>query len=310
MNGGSAMGLFGKREPCAICAGKVKGLLPWRIEGQLVCDDCYGSVDLPGNVTGDMTMDEFRDYLKFRAENKLLKEKFVVSEQVDFGWLNTKFMFDFENRFLCMDKNLDKTIFEGSNIKSFIIMEDTIPLYEGSAAGLRCYVSSVPDRAMTLAPQINMYNMQMRLYQDVQNRNDGNANNAVKPHLNVVLPFEKFNIEIYFDHPYWHVFNADMGGPFFNSTNPDLNDYVRSYHDKALVMEKLATALMRIAFPGRPEQVVDATGYGMQTPFGERGHLAMSVDSAEEIKRFKSLMDQGVITEEEFAAKKKQLLGI
>jgi len=305
------MGLFGKREPCAICAGKVKGLLPWKIDGQLICNDCYGNVDVPNNVVNSMTMDDFRGYIKFRAENQQLKEKFVVSEQVDFGWLDTKFMFDFDNGFLCMDKNLNKTIFEGNSIKSFIIMEDSMPLYEGNAAGLRRYVSTVPERAMALTPQINMFNMQMRLYQDVQRRNEGNANNAVKPHFNVVLPFDKFNIEIRFEHPYWDVFNADMNGPFFNSSNPDLDDYIRDYRDKAEVMETLATALMQIAFPGKPEQLVDSTGYAVHVVAEGRTNTAdVSVDAVEEIKRFKSLMDQGIITEEEFTAKKKQLLGI
>ena len=34
------MGLFGKKDPCAICGGKVKGLLPWKIDGQLICNEC------------------------------------------------------------------------------------------------------------------------------------------------------------------------------------------------------------------------------------------------------------------------------
>ena len=37
---------------------------------------------------------------------------------------------------------------------------------------------------------------------------------------------------------------------------------------------------------------------------------APAVDAVTEIQRFKTLLDQGIITEEEFAAKKKQLLGI
>ena len=37
---------------------------------------------------------------------------------------------------------------------------------------------------------------------------------------------------------------------------------------------------------------------------------AAPVNTVAEIKRFKDLLEQGVITEEEFAAKKRQLLGI
>jgi hypothetical protein len=41
------MGLFSKREPCAICGGKVSGLFPGKIQGRLVCGECHGNVDLP-----------------------------------------------------------------------------------------------------------------------------------------------------------------------------------------------------------------------------------------------------------------------
>lgn len=38
--------------------------------------------------------------------------------------------------------------------------------------------------------------------------------------------------------------------------------------------------------------------------------IQQPVDTAEELRKFKSLLDEGIITEEEFNAKKKQLLGI
>ncbi|MBJ8090218.1 SHOCT domain-containing protein [Bacillus cereus] len=41
-----------------------------------------------------------------------------------------------------------------------------------------------------------------------------------------------------------------------------------------------------------------------------RPQVAASVSGADEILKYKELLDQGVITEEEFRAKKKQLLGI
>ena len=40
------------------------------------------------------------------------------------------------------------------------------------------------------------------------------------------------------------------------------------------------------------------------------GTVVQAVSAADELAKFKALMDQGVITAEEFAAKKKQLLGL
>ena len=113
------MALFGKREPCAICGGKVKGLLPWKIDGQLVCNDCYGTVDLPDGAVNHMTLTDFRDYMAFREENAALRQQFQTTQQVDFGWFDDKFLFDMSNGLLCMDKHLNKTIFEAKHIKFF-----------------------------------------------------------------------------------------------------------------------------------------------------------------------------------------------
>ena len=43
---------------------------------------------------------------------------------------------------------------------------------------------------------------------------------------------------------------------------------------------------------------------------GEKDVNANNLSSADEIKKFKDLLDSGVITQEEFNAKKKQLLGL
>ena len=42
----------------------------------------------------------------------------------------------------------------------------------------------------------------------------------------------------------------------------------------------------------------------------QQGVAPQQVDAAEELQKYKQLLDSGVITQEEFDAKKKQLLGI
>lgn len=295
------MGLFTKKGPCAICGGKVKGLFPRSIDDQYICDDCYGNVDLPNGATNNMTLEDFRAYMAFRDENQQLKEKFQITQKVDLGWLNTKIVFDMNNRLLCMNKKLETTVFEGSQVKSFIIKEDSVPLLEGSAAGLRRYVSAVPTRAMAMEPQITMYRMQLQAQ-----RAQGTADKQPDIRFDIPEPFQNFNVEIRFEHPYWDVFQADMKGPTFNNSDPDINCYLDEYHRDAATMEELAQALMQIAFPGASEQST-ATAAGVMTAAAP---AAAPVDAVAEIQKFKALMDQGVITEEEFAAKKRQLLGI
>ena len=52
---------------------------------------------------------------------------------------------------------------------------------------------------------------------------------------------------------------ADMRGPTFDNDFPDVNKYLQDYSQSAMTMEQLARALMDIAFPGAPEQVINST---------------------------------------------------
>ncbi len=293
------MGLFGKKEkpPCAICGGKVSGLFPPKIDGQLVCKECYGDVDLPQEVLDYMTIDAFRYYMAFREENAQLKQRFRIMRQVDFGWLGDKFVFDTDNRLLCMDKNLTKTIFEGCQVKSFEIREDAQPLFRGSAEGLTRYTSMVPERVTAMSPQIERIRIQAHMRREMEKDNNGYY---PMPDMKVMMPFLRFHVDIYFEHPYFSVYTAEKTAPEFDSTDPDTSDYLRQYNEDAALMEELARALMEVAFPGAPERTV---GIGSISASG------VAVDAASELQRFKDLMDKGIITEDEFTAKKRQLLG-
>ena len=297
------MGLFSKRPPCAICGGKVKGLFTWKVEGQMVCDDCHDRCDLPNDTINQMTMDEFRAYLAFRDENDQLKTQFQINQTVDFGAFEDKIVFDTVNGMFCMHSELKTTIFEGKDIKSFVIREDGAPLFEGSAAGLTCYTSTVPERVNAMAPVI----MQVKVMKEMERRarRDGNDDYIPSYCDDLAEPFEKFVVEIQCEHPYWKTITADKDGPTFNDDNPSAQRYLTAYQEGVEIMRQMARALMAVAFPGAPELRAGA-GAVPTAPAAP----AASADVVAEIQRFKELVDLGVITEEEFAAKKRQLLGI
>ena len=62
---------------------------------------------------------------------------------------------------------------------------------------------------------------------------------------------------------------------------------------------------MQLLNPGAPEINV-----GDNTATQAAAQTAAVTDTAAEIKKYKELLDAGILTEEEFTAKKKQLLGI
>lgn len=302
------MGLFTKKDPCAICGGKVKGLLAWKVEGKYVCDDCYGRVDLPGKGTNDMTLEQFEEYRAFRAENDKLKEGFQKSQEIDFGAFETKIVFDSANKLFCMDKNLKTTVFEGHHIKKFEIREDEFVLLEGSAEGLYRHRSMVRAHVRAMAPQISQFIMQARLRESMEDMREamGKDRPLYTPQPDLPGPFNSFNIEIQLDHPYWSCLTADMSAPAFDNDRPDIEDYLSTYDEKIALMEQLALALMDIAYPDAP---IDMSG-NVDDLEPVTSNASAGVSVADEIKKFKELLDMGVLTEEEFTAKKKQLLGI
>ena len=302
------MGLLGKREPCAICGGKVKGLLPWKIEGNYICDDCHGVIDAQNG--NDFTMEQFLKYRDFREQNQALREQFRVDEIVEFGFLSEKFVFDYEHSLFCMDKNLNKTIFHGSELKSFVISEDGMPLLEGSAKGLERHESNVPKRIDELLPQVNQMLMQRQMQETMErlaNRNNDNRTTYTSS-IDIPEPFKKFYIKLYFDHPYWKLIEFERTGPVLIGDLPDLTQYRLEYNEQVQHMEELAEALMRVAFPQAGE--VAKAGAAPAAAAADAAAAQPAADTVSEIKKYKELLDAGIITEEEFAAKKKQLMGI
>lgn len=197
----------------------------------------------------------------------------------------------------------DKMVFAGSHLKSFTIKEDQETLFEGSSAGLKRYTSSVPDRVAALAPQLAMVRMTAQVANQLDRDEDNK--NSYRPRMDMPEPFEEFHIELKLEHPYWQTIEFKVSGPDFNNTHPDANSFMREYDQTAAKLEELAGSLMHIAFPDAEEMLV-----GWVNPLQQAMAAERPVDSIEEIRRFKGLLEEGLITEEEFAAKKKQLLGI
>ena len=65
---------------------------------------------------------------------------------------------------------------------------------------------------------------------------------------------------------------------------------------------------MEVAFPGVAVQAAGSTVTAARA--GTEPAPSAPVDTVTELQRYKALLEQGIITEEEFTAKKRQLLGI
>ena len=216
---------------------------------------------------------------------------------------------------------------EPSDIKSFRILEDGEVLYEGEKGNFRSCKSDIKERLNELKPRIDEYRMLRHQYEMMEemrrsmedSRRDDNfrrddpdyRDRMTEPDFNIPNPVEKFAVEITLEHPYWKSFYKETGAPKFDSNQPSTIDYLDDYTQKTEGLHALAQNLMQIIDPQVQEQVIDPMPHtGQSTRVHRRPHPYRQRIPLVALPKYKALLDAGVITAEEFEAKKKQLLGL
>ena len=318
------MGLFSNNKKlCPICGNPTPRLFPSKVEGMPICKECDKKVDLPIGMIDRMALDELKRYMDFYEANQTLRALFKESERIDFSGFSGDLLLDKEHglfRLKCDDNAL---VFEMANLASFRVLEDSRPLFVSEGKNLRCFQSDIPDKANALAPQIAQFvvmrqqfeNMeQMSKMLDKQQGNNQNQNyrsseiRPNRPSFDVPVPFEHFYVELSLNHPYWSSFRGEISAPSFDRDYPSLNSYLKNYQKKADHLHAFARDLIHLMSPDAKE-IYDGIETAAQ-PAAQSQATGQTADPIQEIQKYKQLFDAGVITEAEFAAKKKQLLGI
>ena len=326
------MGLFSNNKKlCPICGNPTPRLLADKVEGMPICKECAKKVYLPDGMLNQMSLDEFQEYLNFYDENQQLRDAFSSTYQFNFGFFGGDIFVDAANRLfrLCGD---EKALgFEGANLKAVRILEDETLLMEGTAGQLKRFQTGVYERANSLAPQISQFQAEMREYewaeemrerrerderlrgQSEMGKHPGTVMPPVvrsRPSFDAPDPVKRFYVEVELEHPYWTERRWEFSAPSFSSSDPSINDYMDSYQEKVDKLHELAVNLMQAAF-GNVQEISESTNTTFQNPAGQQVIIQQApVDTAAELQKYKALLDQGILTEEEFTAKKRQLLGI
>ena len=310
------MGLFSNNKKlCPICGNPTPRLLASKIEGVPICKECDRKVDLPNGMLDQMTLDQFRQYLDYYENNQTLRRTFTETYRYDFGFFSGTLLLDTAHRLLRLKTSDDALVLEAPELKSFCILEDDHPLFEGTKEALYCHESFVPERTYALAPQIDRFQMQRQEFEHMEHmarmmdradRADRDAGGPppVRPYptFDISAPVSRFYIKLTLENPYWKSFNEDLGAPDFDRNDPSVDAYLYDYVNKINDLHTLAVNLMQVLNPNAPEKEDNA-----QIP---EETVASEGSVVEQIKQYKILLDAGALTEEEFAAKKKQLLGI
>lgn len=313
------MGLFtNNKKLCPICGSPTPRLLAAAIEGQNLCKECAAKLNLPDGVQETMTVDEFREYINCHDANKPLRDSFTETYRYNFGFFKWALRLDLDHQLLRLGDSDAAFAMEPANVKSFRILEDGNVLYEGEKGNFRSYKSDIKERLKELKPRIDEYKMLRHEYEIMEemqrNREQMSGKEdrdfrdwIMEPDFNVPNPVEKFAVEITLDHPYWTGFYKETGAPKFDTEHPSTIDYLDDYTQKTEELHALAQNLMQIIDPQAQEKVIDPNAPTQSAP---QAAPVQTEDPTVALPKYKALLDAGVITAEEFEAKKKQLLGL
>ena len=172
-----------------------------------------------------------------------------------------------------------------------------------------------------MAPQIGQFVLMRQQFENMENiarmlekqgNNQDQSNRPERPYFDVPIPFETFFVDLKLNHPYWKNFRGEITAPSFERDYPSLDSYLKSYQKKADNLHAFARDFIHMMNPGAQEiydGVETAAPQAASQPAPQAAQ-AQSADPIQEIQKYKQLFDAGVITEAEFTAKKKQLMGI
>lgn len=308
------MGLFSnKKKLCPICGEPTPRLFPTKVAGEALCKECARKIYLPNGKLEEMSVDDFLQYIRFYDENQTMRDNFNVTYDSN----QSEIVLDETNRWFRLRNDSKALVFDASCLKSFRILEDQEVLFESQGNVLRVHESMAPTRVRQMAGVIGEFHARLKEYEfrkqmeEKRERmaeirgEDYQKNIIVRPSLGCDVPFKSFWVELILEHPYWNEFRTEICGPRFEFDYPSVEGYICDYENKAGRMHMLAMNLMQFIHPGAGE-VRDGEAVTVTTGAVQ----AASINVIEEIKQYKELLDSGIITEEEFVAKKRQLLGL
>lgn len=76
------MGLFGEKQPCPICGGKVGALISFKLKDGTICNACAASSSIEVSKFNTMSVADIKERLVYRQENQLRLNTFSATDGV------------------------------------------------------------------------------------------------------------------------------------------------------------------------------------------------------------------------------------
>lgn len=262
------MGLFGTKERCPVCGGKVPGVFRIKIkDGKILCGNCARKMYMDSSMWKFQSADDIKEHLKYRDQNSLLFTSFQATQEIKGGGF--VFRIDRNKQLWYISSKTEMEIktppvFRFDEIVDYSFSENGTIVTKGGlgsavAGGLLFGGVGAIVGGITASKRgktdINSMTVRISL------NNDYITQREIE-----LLP---------------GIANCTKGGFTYKETKKEA-DSILSILDSMCSIASLAMSNSQCNMPS----------------------------SADEIKKYKELLDIGAITKEEFDAKKKQLLDI
>lgn len=276
------MGLFtNKDKACPICGNGTPRLFATKIEGTPICSDCNNKILADQGIVDNWTIADLKEHLAYRSENKKLVENFTPTRTVTH---EREMVIDDVNQLFYFKSWIEDNppVFKFSDIAGFNIQlgYDTVETwckgmeripYQPTSNGILAGISALASLAGV-------------------DRND--KDESVYENLKVLLQIDTFYLHEY------ELCSISVSG---KNQTAYMDDVARQM-SKVNSLCNLLIALSKEADKG-----VSALSGSAGAQIGAASDTDRIVA---DLKKFKDLMEAGVISAEEFETKKKQLLGI
>jgi len=266
------MGLFtNNKRPCPICGQGTPRLLATEIAGDVrLCSDCSVKISIGTSKVSDFSLEGLKEHLALREENESCIKN-VFRPNNTYEIGWTHLNIDEANRLFTIPLNMC-----GDTKNPPVFKFDELMGYDLEEENCVVERFNRGDMAPQWTPML--YAPVAQITYDSEGR----------PQQQNIS--RDFRLNLYFTNPCWNKVESSGG-----TASGSGNNFQREYSQHLGKLRIVTTALV--------------TMIGVATNGGNA--MQSSADSiSDDLKKFKELLDGGIITQDEFDVKKKQILGI
>jgi len=328
------MGLFSNNKKlCPVCGSPTPRLLSTKVEGQALCSACGDKVSfMAESKKGSLTMSSLNEYLAFYDADASVRASFNADfeKQCSGLFTNKAVLCDYSKRVFKLTNMNDAFTLPADSFVRLEVRQDNDVVIELTRDALKIYDTHVIEKIEALKPEVDKYNNihdmvdTMKGISDAREytkaiqegrtidyaeklQNDRDFERS-RPNFRCTEPFNKWYMTIEIDHPWGEGFSHHDSQIFFDTQYPSIADALDKYQTEFVGYKEIAMALRKICCPDC--QIIDETNQAAPGTAAPSTSSSAATSVADDLKKFKELLDDGIITQEEFDAKKKQLLGL